>query len=676
MEDLEAGRTCFATENYHDALKHFTRTMQDCRCNTKRRRLRCSCKNFYEAIEKDHISILEASLRPCKCIAGGFEKCDDLLHIKALDYRSATFEALDQMDRAEADAIWILELAPSLPHGYLRLGKIARLRKKNWLAGKIYGNGVEATKELSPNKPPEVQELKRKLARIQLRFMTRRDPIVFPLEVFYIIMGNLPITDLVKCLAVSRAWRQSLVKDHGCHLWRELDFRTPPAQPLSVQDINTLVARSGYALKTIVIKDSLLFKLTEAKLNALLRHNKWLEYLHVCLAYTEAQRLPYEPGMYSRLRFLCLDSFRDDSVILRRPNPVTENHLLARTFVTRIASVLEHFVLRGATPPSWCSRIDLPEFPNLKSFRLHRQNEPPHTVPFMEFPIFYLAQKTPRLEQLMLANLDLDYRSIQEDLPDWPHMWPNLKVFVCHRDRANSLQQTRRTFMSVALVNTINWGNNMRCLDLDLLHGNPDHAGEQPAICIIDDLIRRHIVTRDKAPLPPGTNFANLRSLKMSNFSLEPRLMQRVLSDTVARRNLHSLDFVFPLENNMDQRGRKCIEYLVKYDWIRGLDSMRHMGFKRFVFPEVSLREEDAPLSGFLASFPNLESVYLDSEFLTEDEFVSLITRVMRETRIKTIYQLRVHGARMDHLKMLSRSYGVKLCWDNKPRVWPQTMED
>lgn len=563
-----------------------------------------------------------------------------------------------------------------MAQGYLRLGKIARLRKRNWLAGMIYGNGVEATKQLSPDISPEVQQLKRKLAHIQLRFMTRRDPITFPLELFYMIMGNLPITDLVKCLAVSKAWRQSLVKDHGCHLWRELDFRTPPARPPSVQAIKTLVARSGYALKAIVIDNSMSFKLTETKLKELLRHNKWLEYLHVCLAYAESQRLLYEPGMYPRLRFLCLDSFRDDGHLLLSQNLAAENQLLAREFITSVASVLEHFVLRGATPPSWCRRVELPEFPNLKSFRLHRQNEPPVPVPFMEFPIFYLAKKTPRLEQLMITNLDLDYRSIQEDLPDWPHMWPNLKVFVCHRDRANSLQHTRRTFISVALINNISWGNNMRCLDLDLLHGNPDHAGEQPAMCTVEDLIRRQIVTRNKASFPPGVNFANLRSLHMSNFSLEPRLMRRVLSDTVARRNLHTLDFVFPLENNVDQRGKKCIEYLLKYDWIRGLDSMRHMGFKRFVFPEVPLREEDAPLSGFLASFPNLESVYLDSEFLTEDEFVTLITRIMRETRIRTIYQCRVHGARLDQLKMLSRTYGVKLCWDNKPRMWPLTMED
>jgi F-box/TPR repeat protein Pof3 len=44
-----------------------------------------------------------------------FNKCDNLLHIQALDYRAATFEAMNELERARKDAEWILELAPRLP---------------------------------------------------------------------------------------------------------------------------------------------------------------------------------------------------------------------------------------------------------------------------------------------------------------------------------------------------------------------------------------------------------------------------------------------------------------------------------------------------------------------------------------------------------------------------------
>lgn len=52
----------------------------------------------------------------CKCSVGQvFSKCDNALHIQALDYRAATFEALNELERAKKDAEWILELAPRLP---------------------------------------------------------------------------------------------------------------------------------------------------------------------------------------------------------------------------------------------------------------------------------------------------------------------------------------------------------------------------------------------------------------------------------------------------------------------------------------------------------------------------------------------------------------------------------
>lgn len=52
----------------------------------------------------------------CHCSVGKtFNKCGNVVHIQALDYRAATFEALQQLERAKKDAEWILELAPRFP---------------------------------------------------------------------------------------------------------------------------------------------------------------------------------------------------------------------------------------------------------------------------------------------------------------------------------------------------------------------------------------------------------------------------------------------------------------------------------------------------------------------------------------------------------------------------------
>lgn len=78
------------------------------------KRERCTCKNF-EKVALEGGSIFNEAMYTCKCSVGKtFNKCENVLHIQALDYRAATFEALQELGRAQRDAEWILELAPRL----------------------------------------------------------------------------------------------------------------------------------------------------------------------------------------------------------------------------------------------------------------------------------------------------------------------------------------------------------------------------------------------------------------------------------------------------------------------------------------------------------------------------------------------------------------------------------
>lgn len=92
-----------------------TQAMNLCPCNRGMRRTRCTCKD-YEAVAARDGSILDEAMFTCHCDVGNvFDKCDDAWHIMALDYRAATFEAMQELQRAERDAKWMLELAPRLP---------------------------------------------------------------------------------------------------------------------------------------------------------------------------------------------------------------------------------------------------------------------------------------------------------------------------------------------------------------------------------------------------------------------------------------------------------------------------------------------------------------------------------------------------------------------------------
>ncbi|KAG6159700.1 hypothetical protein E4U11_004223 [Claviceps purpurea] len=148
MADLiESGRNFYATKKYKRALVLFTKAMRSCPCSKGVKRDRCTCKDF-EKVAAQGGSIFREAMYTCHCDVGRmFSKCDNEYHIQILDFRAATFEALGKLDHAMKDAEWILELAPRLPDGYLRVGKIARLKKHDEYAWKMYTAGIEAHKE-------------------------------------------------------------------------------------------------------------------------------------------------------------------------------------------------------------------------------------------------------------------------------------------------------------------------------------------------------------------------------------------------------------------------------------------------------------------------------------------------------------------------------------------------
>lgn len=102
-------------------------------------RERCSCKN-YEAVALEGGSIFKEAMYNCTCSVGKtFNKCDKALHIQALDFRAATFEAMEELERARKDAEWILELAPRLPD--VCLNPLARIGQSSDTFRDIYDWG-------------------------------------------------------------------------------------------------------------------------------------------------------------------------------------------------------------------------------------------------------------------------------------------------------------------------------------------------------------------------------------------------------------------------------------------------------------------------------------------------------------------------------------------------------
>ncbi|PMB72390.1 hypothetical protein BM221_002493 [Beauveria bassiana] len=150
---VRTGQDEYRAKRYKHALAHFTRAMLSCRCNRGMKRDRCSCKNFEAVVDKGG-SIFHEAMYTCSCSVGKmFNKCDNPVHIKALDYRAATFESMKELDRAKRDAEWILELAPRLPDRTLMSRDFASLWKD-----------LDFTGSSTPRRPPRIDFLKKLVA--------------------------------------------------------------------------------------------------------------------------------------------------------------------------------------------------------------------------------------------------------------------------------------------------------------------------------------------------------------------------------------------------------------------------------------------------------------------------------------------------------------------------------
>ncbi|CCE31408.1 uncharacterized protein CPUR_05261 [Claviceps purpurea 20.1] len=144
----------------HDlALMNFYKAITSCRCSYSIRQT-CGCKNSNKVVVQGGSIIVRGAMELCHCGLSrqfGNGKCDNVHHLEALDGRAATFEAMGKFDLAKKQAEWIMEMAPQLPDGYLRLGSIAQLQQNDDFAWEIYTTGIEAVKETSMDSSPKLQ---------------------------------------------------------------------------------------------------------------------------------------------------------------------------------------------------------------------------------------------------------------------------------------------------------------------------------------------------------------------------------------------------------------------------------------------------------------------------------------------------------------------------------------
>ncbi|KAF4455656.1 F-box/TPR repeat protein pof3 [Fusarium austroafricanum] len=652
---IAEGRRLYGAKQYKPALKQFTKAMQLCICTRQKKRPRCSCKNF-EKVASEGGSIFHEAMYTCDCVVRlMFSKCDHKLHIQALDYRAATFEEIKELERAQRDAEWMLELAPRLPDGYLRLGKISRLQKNYEFAWKVYSAGIEVGNKHRLAESPKFQKLRTARQPLHIQFY-RRDPLKNPQEIVQRIFDYLDFASLVRCTGVSKGWRQYLASHGNERLWRTLFFKEKREKlafdrPPGVKSLKKLISFSANDVRQIIIEDVSRFKLTQHKLNVLLQGSKNLEHLELKGSPEEALTIQNAKGILKKLNHIILQD-----IIIAKPQ-------ILKPLLLHASESLKILQIHGL--PQIGSSSD-PFFPHLPSLQCLRLEEPSRPSLF-RLSTWHLAFKTPRVQQLYLNDVQLSGElPLDQNLDDF---WPELKVVTVHGSNDSDLN----TAQTIQQLTSLRGGRTLQYIDFDF-RWKPDDEGPLGLIVFLEMLNREpEMLATD------GDNkhcqYADLRSLRLRRAMIPPLKLQKVLGDTLISHKLHTLDLAFPLDPQGVPEGSGSTKHIQEHAWLRGEEGIKCIGLSEFRFRAYPKTDDEMYLPGFLASFPNLEVLEINSSHYEPRELCIMIEAILKVTHLQKIYQKTVHGEWGDQLRKLTAKNGVELIWGDRPRQWPLTIE-
>lgn len=279
----------------------------------------------------------------------------------------------------------------------------------------------------------------------------------------------------------------------------------------------------------------------------------------------------------------------------------------------------------------------------------------------------------PHLEQLWFENIrapDWDeYNESSKELLS--ETLGRLKVVICG-DAAGSLTASQ-AFALVQLA-SISQGANIQHLELASYHEDPSGVTLLGQCHEWGGVVS--LISQSSFPPEAPNSLDNLRDLRLRQMVMDGAASEPLLRNAIDKNKLRSIDINFRRPRMADHEGPASCERIAEFSWLRGAESIRCIGLSNFRFRRYPTTDEDLPLPSFLASFPNLETLEIGSEYYDDAELGSVIVAIMKATKLKRIYQRTVKGANLDCLRAAAKQLGVELIWGERPREWPVPIDD
>lgn len=284
-----------------------------------------------------------------------------------------------------------------------------------------------------------------------------------------------------------------------------------------------------------------------------------------------------------------------------------------------------------------------------------------------------MAQEMPNLEQLWFTDLLIPaWDGHQGTTKGWlGGALGRLKVVIC--EGVKDSLKVSEAFGLVQLA-SVNQGSEIQHLEIMPYHEDPKGATILGQYHEWMGLVG--FLSRGTFPPEEPNSFDNLRTLRLKRMLMDGAASEPLLRNAIDNGKLRNIDINFPRATIVDVEGPASCERIEEFSWLRGAESIHCISLSNFRFRRYPQNDEDLPLPSFLASFPNLETLEIGSEYYDDAELGSVIVAIMKVTKLKRIYQNTIKGTNLDILKAAAKQLDIELVWGERPREWPVPIDE
>ncbi|KAI2466677.1 hypothetical protein F4781DRAFT_405048 [Annulohypoxylon bovei var. microspora] len=236
---FQKGHRFYKARQYDLAEKAFLKAMDLCVCGISIQK--------QPRIDHDILTgIKKKDLKGALTNLSASQRCNNRLHLDALDSLIATYETQARLEEALEFALKMVNLSPREPKSYLRLGKVLRLKNQQTVAYYNYKQGVELVKRKSPN---HALLSKLEAQKDKVLPLATFDPMTeLPIELVGMIFGFLNTRTLCRGLCVSKTWKTVLATKALSNQWRIQDYTfTRLNQPSTPRFLSSFTSNWNYA---------------------------------------------------------------------------------------------------------------------------------------------------------------------------------------------------------------------------------------------------------------------------------------------------------------------------------------------------------------------------------------------------------------------------------------------